>query len=97
MTAISLISFNPARGTIPLAIAMLESTASLPLEVLSLVELLPADVAAQKSTAVLIDFIGEVLTDHADTASLPVLKLPFVDEIPIPHPSNLNSPSVLIM
>ena len=48
-------------------------------------ELLSADVAAQKSAAMLVHSIGEVLTGHADTGPLPALKLLLVDEVPFLH------------
>ena len=54
-----------------------------------------ADVAAQKSAAVLIHSIGEVLTGHADTGPLPALKLLLVDEVPFLHAPKLNSTTVL--
>ena len=58
-------------------------------------ELLPADVAAQESAAVLIHSIGEVLTGHAHTGSLPALKLLLVDEVPFLHAPKRNSTIVL--
>ena len=58
-------------------------------------ELLPADVAAQESAAVLIHSIGEVLTGHAHTGSLPALKLLLVDEVPFLHAPKRNSTTVL--
>ena len=58
-------------------------------------ELLPADVAAQESAAVLIHSIGEVLTGHAHTGSLPALKLLLVDEVPLFHAPKCNSTIVL--
>ena len=54
-----------------------------------------ADVAAQKSAAVLIHSIGEVLTGHADTGPLPALKLLLVDEVPFLHAPKRNSTTVL--
>ena len=55
-----------------------------------------ADVAAQKSAAMLIHSIGEVLTGHADAGPLPALKFLFVDEAPFLHASKSNSTIVLL-
>ena len=57
---------------------------------------MPADVAAQESAAVLIHSIGEVLTGHAHTGSLPALKLVLVDEVPFLHVPEYNSTIVLL-
>ena len=57
---------------------------------------MPADVAAQESAAVLIHSIGEVLTGHAYTGSLPALKLLLVDEVPFLHAPKCNSTIVLL-
>ena len=54
-------------------------------EVVALLELLLPGVAAQKSVAVLVDPVAEVLTGHANTGSFPALKLALVDEIPLLH------------
>ena len=56
---------------------------------------MPADVAAQESAAVLIHSIGEVLTGHAHTGSLPALKLLLVDEVPFLHAPKSNSTIIL--
>ena len=61
-----------------------------------LVELLSADVAAQKSAAVLINPIGKVLTGHADTGPFPALKLLLVDEAPFLHAPQSDSSNVLL-
>ena len=52
---------------------------------LSLLQLLLPEVAAQHRVAVLIDAIGEVLACHADHAAFPVLQVAVVDEIPLLH------------
>ena len=54
-----------------------------------------ADVAAQKSAAMLIHSIGEVLTGHADAGPLPALKLLLVNEVPFLHEPKCNSTIVL--
>ena len=60
-----------------------------------LVELLSADVATQKSAAMLINSIGEVLTGHADTGPLPALQLLLIDEAPFLHAPKSNGTIVL--
>ena len=53
------------------------------LEVVALLQLSLADVASEERVAVLVHPVGEVLTGDADTAALPALKLPVVNEIPL--------------
>ena len=48
-------------------------------------QLTSAAVAAQDSSAVLVNAISKVLAGHADAFALPALKLAFVDEIPFFH------------
>jgi hypothetical protein len=54
-------------------------------EVLTLLQLTSAEVAAKDRSAVLVNAICEVLAGHADAFALPALKLAFVDEIPFLH------------
>ncbi len=54
-------------------------------DVLTLLQLTFAEVAAKDRAAVLVNAIGEVLAGHADTRALPTLKLVIVDEIPFLH------------
>lgn len=49
----------------------------------SLPELLLTDVAGDKSAAVLIDAVGEVLTGHAGTGSVQALQLLLIDQFPL--------------
>ena len=51
----------------------------------ALLELLLPGVAAQKSVAVLVDPVAEVLTGHANAGSLPTLKLAVIDKVPFLH------------
>ena len=48
-------------------------------------ELLLPEVANHHRVAMLIDAIGEVLARHADNATLPVLQVAVIDEIPLFH------------
>ena len=48
-------------------------------------QLLLPEVAPHHPAAVLVDAIGEVLAGHADHASLPVLRIPLIDEAPLLH------------
>ena len=43
------------------------------------------EVAAHHRVAVLVNAIGEVLAGHADHATLPVLQVVVIDEIPLFH------------
>ena len=52
---------------------------------LTLLELLLPEVAANSRVAVLIDAISEVLAGHADHAAFPVLQVAVVDEVPLLH------------
>jgi hypothetical protein len=54
-------------------------------EVLTLLQLTSAEVAAQDRAAVLVNAISKVLAGHAAAFALPALKLAFVDEIPFLH------------
>ena len=58
------------------------------LEVLTLLELLLAKVAAHHRVAVLINAVGEVLAGHANHATLPSSKLSVVNELPFLHDSS---------
>ena len=60
------------------------------LQVLPLLQLLLPEIAAHHRVAVLVDSVGEVLAGHADHATLPVLQVTVIDEIPLlHHPSEL--------
>ena len=50
---------------------------------LPLLQLLLPEAASKQRVAVLVHPVGEVLTGDADTAALPALKLPVVNEIPL--------------
>ena len=50
-----------------------------------MLKLLLPGVTAQKGVAVLVDAVAEVLTGHADTGSLPVLKVSVVNKVPFLH------------
>ena len=52
---------------------------------LTLLELLLPEVAADSRVAVLIDAISEVLAGHADHAASPVLQLSIVHKAPLLH------------
>ena len=52
---------------------------------LTLLELLLPEVAANSRVAVLIDAISEVLAGHADHATFPVLQIALVDVVPLLH------------
>ena len=54
---------------------------------LTLLELLLPEVAANSRVAVLIDAISEVLAGHADHAAFPVLQVSIVDVVPLLHDS----------
>ena len=43
------------------------------------------DVAAHYRVAVLVDLVGELLSDHADHTAFPVLQVSLVDEKPLLH------------
>ena len=55
------------------------------LQVLTLLQLLLPEVAADHRVAVLVDAIGEVLEGHADHAAFPVLQVTVVDKTPLLH------------
>ena len=52
---------------------------------LTLLQLALPEVAANHRAAVLINAVGEVLTGHADHASLPPLQVSIVHKIPLLH------------
>ena len=52
---------------------------------LTLLELLLPEAAAQHRVAVLVNALGEVLADHADHAAFPVLQVTVVDKIALLH------------
>tara|TARA_Y100000589_G_scaffold269139_1_gene261088 strand:- start:83 stop:280 length:198 start_codon:yes stop_codon:yes gene_type:complete len=54
-------------------------------QVIALLELLLPEVAGHHRSAVATHAIGEVLTSQIDPGSFPVLKLPLVDKLPLPH------------
>ena len=58
---------------------------------LTLLQLLPPEVAAHHRVAVLVDAVNEVLAGHADHAAFPVLQVALIDEIPL-----LHRPSLLV-
>jgi len=62
---------------------MFGSRLALLLQVLPLLQLLLPEVAAHHRVAVLIDAIDEVLAGHADHASLPVLQVAVIEEVPL--------------
>ena len=83
-------------GVFPLSLARFRSpTKLLPpggrpklaplLQAIALVELLLSCVAADNGVAVPVDAISEVLTGHADHATLPTLEFLVVDESPFLH------------
>ena len=54
-------------------------------QVITLLELLLSEIAGHHRSAVSIHAIGEVLASQTDPGSFPVLKLPLVDKLPLPH------------
>ena len=65
-------------------------------QMIALLELLLPEVAGHHRPAVAIHAIGEVLTSQADPGSLPVLKLPWVDELPLAHSRQIDSTDALM-
>ena len=58
------------------------------IEVLTLLQLLLAQVAAHHRSAVLVNAISEVLASHANDATLPPLQVALINKIPLLHDSS---------
>ena len=58
-------------------------------QVIALLELLLPEVAGHHRSAMAKHAIGEVLASQTDPGCFPVLKLPLIDKLPLPHRSSL--------
>lgn len=65
-------------------------------EVVALLEQLLSELAGHHRAAVSIHSVGEVLVGEADSGSLPVLKLTFINIAPLAHDPLMNSTPALM-
>ena len=65
-------------------------------QVIALLELLLAEIACHHRSAGSIHPVGEVLAGEANPSPFPVLKLPWVDVLPLVHSPLVNSTDVLL-